>query len=437
MAKEDEFDMFHNHVVYEKAEQIFITELPKIESIKDDCIFILDTNALLLPFSTSSESLDEIRKILSELKEKKQLIIPDQVAREFANNRPKKIGELFQNLNKKRNGINDLKIGSYPLLENIDGYQEVIEIETQIKDILKTYRNAIGKLVDTVKSWSWDDPVSLLYRQLLTPDIIYTLQFKKVEIQDQLRYRYKHKIPPGYKDGNKEDEGIGDFLIWLSVLAIAQEKQKSIIFVSGDEKTDWYHRSDNVALYPRFELLAEFKTKCSDGSFHIIKLSDLLKLKGAKEEIITEIKIEEEIESEIEKKRFGTPSYLIAERAVYFYYKERYVNVYLPSKSSGDCDFYYINNDREVIVNVILLTGSTITAKRKAKDRINRLLHYNRSNLNNPQEIVFVFESDEIDTTEILNQIHYQFGINSNLLVNEIKIQAGMLDESNNFFPIG
>ncbi len=75
--------------------------------------------------------------------------------------------------------------------------------------------------------------------------------------------------------------------------------------------------------------MAEFKTKCSDGSFHIIKLSDLLKLKGAKEEIITEVKIEEEIESEIEKKRFGTPSYLIAERAVYFYYKERYRNVYL------------------------------------------------------------------------------------------------------------
>lgn len=89
MSKE-EFDIFHHYKTYPKAEAIFVTELPTVEKVKDDCIFVLDTNALLVPFATGSESLEEISKIYTSLKASKRLKIPDQVAREFADNRPKK-----------------------------------------------------------------------------------------------------------------------------------------------------------------------------------------------------------------------------------------------------------------------------------------------------------------------------------------------------------
>jgi hypothetical protein len=436
MSKEQEFDIFHNNSIYEKADQIFITELPKIEDIIADCIFVLDTNALLVPFSTGSESLDEIGKILSNLKSQNQLIIPDQVAREFANNRPGKIGEMFQTLNKKRNGINDPKIGSYPLLEKMDGYKEVLEIEKKIKEILKEYRNAIGKLVDTVKDWTWDDPVSKLYRQLLTPEIIYSYQFDKTEIIEKLRYRYKHKIPPGFKDGGKEDEGIGDLLIWLSVLEIAQNYKKNIVFVSGDEKTDWYHRSDNIALYPRFELIAEFKNKCNGLSFHIIKLSELLRIMGANDAVVSEVKIEEQLESEIELSRYSTPNYIVAERSVYIYYKKTYSSVFLPEKPTGTFDFEYIDQTGiKVPVNVILI-NTVHNLIRKAKETMMKVIHRNLQD-NLTYEFVLVTSNHELNITEWINKLRTELYITFPLIqAYDLRIYAGFLDDKNNYIPI-
>ena len=60
-----------------------------------------------------------------------------------------------------------------------------------------------------------------------------------------------HHIPPGYKDAGKEDSGIGDLLIWHTILELGKVHKKSVIFVSGDEKPDWFKQSQNVALHLR------------------------------------------------------------------------------------------------------------------------------------------------------------------------------------------
>lgn len=149
-----EFDIFHHSKIYPNADQIFVTELPSLESIKDDCIYVLDTNALLVPFSIGSQSLDEISKIFTILKDNGKLRIPDQVAREFADNRPRKIDEMFNSLSSKRNGLNEHRIGSYPLLEGIDCYNKALELEKELVSLTKKYRDAIGDVVNTVKNWT-------------------------------------------------------------------------------------------------------------------------------------------------------------------------------------------------------------------------------------------------------------------------------------------
>lgn len=289
--KED-FDCFVNNCIYPNASEIFSINLKTTESIKDDCIFVIDTNALLLPFLTGSQSLNAIKKIYGTLKSKKQLIIPGQVAREFANNRPEKLKDIFQQLNRKQSSIQPLNIGAYPLLQDITDYQELLELETIINENIKQYRKLILALIDDVKCWQWDDPVSKMYREIFSSDVILDLPLEKEEVKKTLSYRYLHKIPPGYKDNGKEDDGIGDLLIWLTILEIAKQK-KDVIFVSSDEKTDWFHRVENSSLYPRFELVSEF-SQASDGkSFHIIKFSSLLKLFDADEKVIKEVVTEE------------------------------------------------------------------------------------------------------------------------------------------------
>lgn len=292
--KKEEYDIFVNYSIYPNTDNIFDTTLLPIETIKDDCIFILDTNALLLPYLTGSQSLSEINKVFDKLKKQNRLLIPGQVAREFANNRPEKLKEIFQQLNRKQCSIQSIGIGKYPLLESIDEYKNAIELEKEINEKLVQYRKSIGALVDQVKQWNWNDPVSLMYRKLFTKSQIIDIQIEKETLRKDLDYRYLHKIPPGFKDNGKPDDGIGDLIIWLTILEVAKTK-KNVVFVSGEEKTDWYHRSEKQALYPRFELISEFKRYSEGKTFLILKLSELLNVLGAAENIVKEIEIEEKM----------------------------------------------------------------------------------------------------------------------------------------------
>lgn len=287
-----EYDIFVNQKIYPNAEDIFGLSLTPVDKIKDKCKIVLDTNALLVPYLTGSESLNEIKKVFEKLKKQKRLVVPGQVAREFANNRPEKLKDIFQQLNRKQSSLQNIRIGSYPLLEGISDYKEAIELEAKLNEQLVEYRKKIVSLIRKVKSWNWDDPVSLIYKKIFTKSTIIDIEIDEIEIKKQLSYRYLHKIPPGFKDDNKPDDGIGDFLIWLTILEIAKE-QKDVIFVSGDEKTDWYHRSEKKGLYPRFELVNEYKLASKGKSFHILRLSELLNLLGADDKIVKEVAKEE------------------------------------------------------------------------------------------------------------------------------------------------
>ena len=317
--KESEYDdIFIKESIYPDAKSIFTFHLKSINEIKDDCIFVIDTNSLLVPYTIGKESLDQIRKTYEILVKDKRLIIPGTVAREFAENRAEKLKELYQKLSRKSH-IGPLKTGNYPLLESLPEYQEVIRIEEQIDPELQTHKKAIGKLLDHIREWTWNDPVSLIYGTLFTEDIIHDLDIsnRKNQIKDDLERRNLYKIPPGYKDSRKDDSGVGDLLIWYTILEIGKVRNKNVIFVSGDMKADWWYKSEGTHLYARYELVDEFRRHSDGQTFHMIKFSDLLGLYGANETIIQEIRKEEE---HISRKKSHQPIRnftKIAEQAVY------------------------------------------------------------------------------------------------------------------------
>jgi hypothetical protein len=112
-------------------------------------------------------------------------------------------------------------------------------------------------------------------------------------IKADLSSRVVHSIPPGYKDADKEDGGIGDLLIWYSILEMGQ-KGKDVIFVSNEgRKGDWRYRSDNRTLYPRYELVDEFRRASGGRSFHMLEFSSFLRLFDVKESVIKEVVTEE------------------------------------------------------------------------------------------------------------------------------------------------
>ena len=264
-----------------------------LQEIIGDCIFVLDTNVLLLPYTTTSSGFEEIKKAFSKLISKNQLLVPAQVAREFAKNRPEKIKTLFQQLNVIKSKIHKPVTGQYPLLESLEEYKNAVELEKQIQDVQSQYAKKINEILDNIKQWRWDDPISSVYKELFKPQFITDLNVSEEDILKDLERRNKFSIPPGFNDKSKDDHGVGDLIIWLTILQIAKEQNKDIVFISGDEKNDWFYRSENQSLYPRFELITEFKNNTNDKTFHIIKLSQLLAILGATEEAVKEIEIKE------------------------------------------------------------------------------------------------------------------------------------------------
>lgn len=281
-------DLFIANSTYPEAEPIFTARLKPLDDIKSDCFVVLDTNALLVPYTTSKESLEQIRRTCKVLANEHRLIIPGQVAREFAKNRAKKIVELYQQLSAKRDSAPAIQKGTYPLLESVEDYKKSLRLEDEINKLLREYREAVGKVLDHIQEWAWDDPVSLLYGELFTSSEVMEISINEEEMKKEHVRRKLNNIPPGYKDS-----GIGDLLIWFTILEIGKTHRKSLIFVSGDEKTDWYHISNKKPLYPRHELVDEYRRNSGGQSFHIIQFSRFLDLYGASESVVQEVRKEE------------------------------------------------------------------------------------------------------------------------------------------------
>jgi len=290
-TKPDEPDVFVANNTYPDAKGLFYDDYESLEGVRDTCVVVLDTNALLVPYGIGKSSLSQIESTYRPLVEEGRLVVPGQVAREFARNRPVKIAGIFQALNRKRNIASPDK-GRYPLLEDAPGYAKLRELEDRIDELVGEYRETIGDLLSHIRCWNWDDPVSTLYSRLF-PDVVLDPTLSEDAIRDQLQYQHVNKLPPGYKDAAKADQGVGDHLVWQVVVQVAQERKQPVVLVSGDSKADWFYRSENQPLFPRFELVDELRRVSGGKSLHIVSFAKFLQLFGATAEAVGEVRKEE------------------------------------------------------------------------------------------------------------------------------------------------
>jgi hypothetical protein len=310
------------------------------EALKDGIVAI-DTNVLLIPYGTGKASLKQIRDTYDRLVKKKRLRIPGQVAREFADHRAEKLKELFQQLTRRRN-VN-ISQDKYPLLEGIESYSGMEKLEEEISSKLVERGRLIGQLLKTIEDWHWDDPVSEIYRELFQSPVVVDPKFDRDELLCDLKYRQEHRIPPGYKDANNEYSGVGDLLIWRTLLNIGEQESRHLIFVSGDEKADWRYKSEGHTLYPRFELVDEYRRTSGGKSFLIISFADILQQFGAPPLVVNEVKQEEAVNLFDWSRRDTAKSHWVksrsAERAVFEWLKRKYPEFEIMGNRGDLADF--------------------------------------------------------------------------------------------------
>lgn len=311
---------FPLHAIFPSVSSIF-THRKSINEIKDTCIVSLDTNVLLAPYDLGQSGLREIKRAYESLAAGKRIIIIDQVIREFVKNKDEKIAALRKSLNDHSSKASEPMKKPTSFLEGIDGYKESAEISAQIGKLIKDYRSNINRVIDEINSWRGEDPLWVAYRKIFA-ECIYEFNLEregKDSFVEDMNNRYDLSIPPGYKDAGKENGGSGDLLIWKAILQYGTENSVDFVFVTSDQKSDWWTQSDGAPLYPRHELIDEYKRASNGKTLHIILFSDFLSIFGVTEEIVEEVrkseaadiveaKIESATISPIKQSAFGNVS---------------------------------------------------------------------------------------------------------------------------------
>lgn len=278
-----------NKVYPGKADKLLWGVDRKSEDIMDKGIYVLDTNVLLTLYSTSNSSLKEIENLYKQLKEKGQLYIPSQVIREFVSNRTERIKNIYAQISDKFNKYPVMHCKKYPILENNSKFKELYKIENEIKAYLTkqqdTYNEITKSLKKEIKTWLWNDPVSEMYKSIFE-GIIYEIAIEEKQHIEEWQIRFEQNNLPGSNDAKKENNFDGDLIIWKTILKIGHEK-----------KNDWWDKSNNECLYPKFELMNEFYNISDGHVFLLLKQSDFIEYFKVNASTIKEIK-------EIEKQEF-------------------------------------------------------------------------------------------------------------------------------------
>lgn len=285
----EEISPFALKAMFPDAQGIFTAQHGTLASVKDDCFVALDANVLLLPYKSEGQSLPDIMNAYRPLADAGRLVIPAQAAREFAKHRSKKVAEMAKFLRDQSSfGGPQLskKIGA---LEGFASYQEAKKKVRDLSVPLKEAQQAIKAVADEIVANIGEDPVSVAYRDVLTSAVVDDPENCRdaTAFTDEMRSRYAIKRPPGYKDNGKPDEGAGDLIIWKTLLAEGAKRKQHCIFVTGDQKPDWYVQTDGP-FQPRFELIEEYRSECGKA-IHIIPLSTFLHLYNASPETVQDV----------------------------------------------------------------------------------------------------------------------------------------------------
>lgn len=232
------------------------------KKLKDkETIIVLDTNVILDLARYSLCTSKNIMKIFAKCSD--LIWIPNQVIKEYNKNKH----EVFGNLKKRYSNFEDeLKkiivdskndvIKNFKITEryNYPGRKKYSA------DILEKLDKVIAEIANYKNIAGAEYNKTLLYSHEIEQDIekfVGDLENKnqvgckigfkeKMEIIEEGDLRYRYKLPPGFEDDKKEGiEKFGDLFLWKEILKLpSMKKVKNIIFITNDEKDDWWDKEE-------------------------------------------------------------------------------------------------------------------------------------------------------------------------------------------------
>ena len=185
---------------------------------------------------------------------------------------------------------------------------ETVQRYDQFKKEIEAFSN---KAIDTLRLTTNDEEVSELNRYLYKwldsnkDRNLLVLSADKDEILDEIlrifdgrvgqsiteeeysriktegKERYEKRIPPGYRDSKKQqgeenDNNVyGDLIIWKQIIKYSKDNDTGIVYVTHDQKEDWWNIVKGKTIGPRIELRREF-TQETQHDFHMYSMNSFI-----------------------------------------------------------------------------------------------------------------------------------------------------------------
>ena len=234
----------------------------ELDKLWKDSLIVFDANLLISLYRRPLEVRDDILNVIKTLEDR--IWLPQQVGYEYHEHR-------LEEANRPIEAIRELvdKFKKFEM-EIQNGYSKNPYID------YKKVKNSINRLCSTIEknTEEWLNNCPDFLREDKVLEMLTTLFDGKVGdlyTQEQLEkiykegeQRYAAKVPPGYKDKKKHDgdrHRFGDLIIWHQIIDKSKSSGKDIIFVTEDEKEDWWDMYHDNKLGPRKELIREFQNE--------------------------------------------------------------------------------------------------------------------------------------------------------------------------------
>ena len=222
---------------------------PNFKELWDDCTFVFDTSVLLNLYRMNDESKDAFLEVMDKIKDR--LWIPYQVGYEYHKHRIEVINEVKNKAEKLKDDVNkdirSLKDKLNELFKQTKNSKQDKEKTTNILDeaekvINKSINNACKKANEKTSKLINNDEIQEKLNKLFESRVGNKFDDNKLnELYKVAEERYKNKIPPGYKDNDKTGNlKYSDYVIWSEIINFAKASNVCIVFVTADEKEDWW-----------------------------------------------------------------------------------------------------------------------------------------------------------------------------------------------------
>lgn len=247
---------------------------PDIKSKKelwDSAVFVFDTNVLLNLYRYSQNTRKELIEAISSFQDR--VWMPHHIATEFMKNRNKIIFETIKSFESLKEMSDEFVESCMKSIKLKEENPEIVELksilnswlEKHIEENLRVNNPSNDEILNKVLELFEDKVGEVINEE------------KMEEISNEGEKRFKDKIPPGYKDGRKDENGYGDFIIWREIIEYSQNNKKDIILITQDRKEDWWNICCGKAIGPRVELRKEFRIE-TQRNFNMYTMDSFIEI---------------------------------------------------------------------------------------------------------------------------------------------------------------